>query len=63
MKCLVLGSGRFASIKHPVVSMGRPRLIVGGSAPVKKDLFPNDEGKGTEGMGIKKKLKPLKFKM
>lgn len=63
MHCFALGSGRFANIKHPVVSMGRPRLIVGASALVKKDLFPIDEGKGTEGMGIKRKLKPLKFKM
>lgn len=63
MKCLVLGSGRFANINNRVVSLSRPNKIVGGSAPMKKDLFPNDEGKGTEGMGIKKKLKPLKFKM
>jgi len=60
MKSLILKSGRFASIKHPIVSVGRPNKIVGGTAPIKKDLFPIDEEKG---MGIKKKLKPLKFKM
>lgn len=66
MKCLVLGRGRFANISNRAVSLSRPNKLVGGSnaghgAYVKKDL---EEGKGTEGTGIiKKKLKPLKFKM
>jgi hypothetical protein len=70
MKCLVLGSGRFANMGHKVVSMSRPAASIVGSGNagyggyVKKDLSISDEGKGSEGSGVvKRKLKPLKFKM
>jgi len=64
MKCLVLGSGRFANMGHKVVSLSRYTPVSSGSgnaghgAYVKKDLVIVDEG-----AGIKRKLKPLKFKM
>lgn len=71
MKCLVLGSGRFANMGHKVVSLSRYTPVSSGSgsgnaghgAYVKKDLVISDEGKGSEGAGIKRKLKPLKFKL
>ena len=69
MKCLVLGSGRFANMGHKVVSLSRYTPVSSGSgnaghgAYVKKDLVILDEGKSSEGAGIKRKLKPLKFKM
>ena len=66
MKHLILGRGRFANMGHKVVAMSRSKTGGGATSGhggyVKKDF--NDEGKGTEGTGIvKKKLKPLKFKM
>ena len=67
MKHLILGRGRFANMQHKAVSMSRGKGMCGGSNAghggyVKKDF--TDEGKGSEGAGIvKKKLKPLKFKM
>lgn len=68
MKCLVLGSGRFANMGNKVVSLSRSGYgNPGRGAYVKKDLVTlSDEGKGSEGAGIssiKRKLKPLKFKM
>jgi len=63
MKCLVLGSGRFANMKHSVVSRlrGSKKSLSGSGnaghgAYVKKDL---ELGAGL----VKKKLIPLKFKM
>jgi len=70
MKHLILGKGRFSGISSFVVknSAKKPLSVrekIGGEAGrgayVKKDLSLEDEGKG--GSGIKKKLKPLKFKM
>jgi hypothetical protein len=67
MKHLILGRGRFANMQHKVVSRVKGGMCCGGSNAghggyVKKDF--SDESKGSEGAGIvKKKLKPLKFKM
>ena len=66
MRNLILANSRFKNLQNPVVS----RLLGSGNAGhggyVKKDF--SDEGKGSEGAGmnmagVKKKLKPLKFKM
>lgn len=65
MKHLILGRGRFSNMKHSVVSRlkGSGSGNAGHGGYVKKDII-SDEGKGSEGAGIiKKKLKPLKFKM
>ena len=76
MKQLILGRGRFANMQHKVVSIGRgsrrggpeprPMATVGGTNAghggyVKKDF--SNEGAGMNMAGVKKKLKPLKFKM
>jgi hypothetical protein len=64
MKKLILGRGRFANIKHKIVTGLKPISGAGNAGHggyVKKDFSLEDEGKS--GMGIKKKLKPLKFKM
>lgn len=73
MKHLILGKGRFSGISSFVVknSAKKPSRIVDGKfgggedgrgGYVKKNLYLEDGGKGGEGI-IKKKLKPLKFKM
>jgi hypothetical protein len=68
MRSLILANSKFKNLQHPVVSrlLGSGSGNAGHGGYVKKDL--TDEGKGTEGMGmsvgtVKKKLKPLKFKM
>ncbi len=71
MKHLILGKGRFSGISSFVVKNSAKKSSsegekIGGNAGrggyVKKDLSLEDGGKGGEGL-IKKKLKPLKFKM
>ena len=66
MKQLILGKGRFSGISNVAVKYSKPKILSGsGNAGhggyVKKDFTMEDEGKN--GTGIKKKLKPLKFKM
>jgi len=61
MKHLILGKGRFSGISNFVVKNSSKKPLSGRGAYVKKDLSLEDEGKS--GSGIKKKLKPLKFKM
>ena len=67
MKSLILANSRFKNL--PIVSRlsGSGSGNAGHGGYVKKDII-SDEGKGSEGAGmnmtgIKKKLKPLKFKM
>ena len=67
MKHLILGRGRFSNISNIAVKYSKPKLLNGGSNAghggyVKKDFALEDEGKSGTGV-IKKKLKPLKFKM
>jgi len=67
MKQLILGKGRFSGISNVAVKYSKPKFISGsGNAGhggyVKKDFALEDEGKIGTGV-IKKKLKPLKFKM
>ena len=64
MKCMVLGTGRFKNMGHRVVSMSSPKMVskmgagnAGYGAYAKKDIV--DVGAGL----IKRKLKPLSFKM
>jgi hypothetical protein len=68
MRNLILANSRFKNMQHPIVSRlkGSGSGNAGHGGYVKKDYA--DEGKGTEGTGmsvgiVKKKLKPLKFKM
>ncbi len=65
MKSLILANSRFKNL--PIVSRLSGSGNAGHGGYVKKDII-SDEGKGSEGAGmnmtgIKKKLKPLKFKM
>jgi len=69
MKHLILGKGRFSGISNVAVKYSKPKFISGSGSGnaghggyVKKDFALEDEGKIGTGV-IKKKLKPLKFKM
>ena len=65
MKKLILGTGRFKNMQHSAVSKLKNKTGAGNAGHggyVKKDF--TDEGKGEEGAGmLKRKLRPLKFKM
>jgi len=63
MKHLILGRGRFSGISNFAVKNSSKRGAgdVGRGGYVKKDLSLEEKDKS--GSGIKKKLKPLKFKI
>jgi len=67
MKHLILGRGRFSGISNFVVkNSSKSKVLKGGGdvgrgGYVKKDLSLEEKDKS--GSGIKKKLKPLKFKI